>query len=55
MRYKIKALLGFYQCVAAVPSVYNVQPPLGLEEYTRSGVRRGVAEGSQTVKKDHLR
>eukprot|EP00966_Prymnesium_polylepis_P225132 5206905-Prymnesium_polylepis.1 len=35
MRYKIKALIGFYQCIAAVPSVYNVVPPLGLEEYTR--------------------
>ena len=35
MRYKIKVLVGFYQCLAAVPSVYSVQPPLGLEEYTR--------------------
>ena len=35
MRYKVKVLVGFYQCLAAVPSVYNVQPPIGLEEYTR--------------------
>ena len=35
MRFKVKALVGFYQCIAAVPSVYNVVPPLGLEEYTR--------------------
>jgi hypothetical protein len=35
MRCKLKALVGFYQCVAAVPSVYNVVPPLGMEEYTR--------------------
>jgi len=35
MRYKIKSLVGFYQCVSAVPSVYNVVPPVGLEEYTR--------------------
>eukprot|EP00966_Prymnesium_polylepis_P049508 1146164-Prymnesium_polylepis.1 len=35
MRYKIKALVGFYQCLAAVPSVFNVVPPLGLEEYLR--------------------
>ena len=35
MRYKVKALVGFYQCIAAVPSVYNVQPPLGLEHLTR--------------------
>jgi hypothetical protein len=35
MRFKLKVLVGFYQCIAAVPSVYNVVPPLGLEEYTR--------------------
>eukprot|EP00966_Prymnesium_polylepis_P180193 4172400-Prymnesium_polylepis.1 len=35
MRYKVKLLVGFYQCLAAVPSVYNVQPPLGLEHLTR--------------------
>ena len=35
MRCKVKTLVGFYQCLGAVPSVYNVQPPLGLEEYTR--------------------
>jgi hypothetical protein len=35
MRYKLKALVGFYQCIAAVPSIYNMVPPLGLEEYIR--------------------
>jgi hypothetical protein len=35
MRHKLKAFVGFYQCIAAVPSVYNVQPPLGLEHLTR--------------------
>jgi len=35
MRYKVKLLVGFYQCLAAVPSVYNLQPPLGLEYLTR--------------------
>eukprot|EP00966_Prymnesium_polylepis_P089517 2072368-Prymnesium_polylepis.1 len=34
MRYKFKALLGFYQCMAAIPSGYNVLPPPGLESYT---------------------
>ena len=34
MRYKVKALVGFYQVIAAVPSVYNVRPPLGLEHLT---------------------
>eukprot|EP00966_Prymnesium_polylepis_P239856 5546708-Prymnesium_polylepis.1 len=35
MRYNIKTLVGFYQCIAAVPSVYNVRPPPGLEHLTR--------------------
>eukprot|EP00966_Prymnesium_polylepis_P180208 4172821-Prymnesium_polylepis.1 len=35
MRYKVKALVGFYQCVAAAPSVFDVQPPVGLEEYSK--------------------
>jgi hypothetical protein len=34
MRYKVKALVGFFQCVSAVSSVYNVVRPVGLEEYT---------------------
>ena len=34
MRYKVKALVGVYQCVAAVPSVFDVTAPRGLEEYT---------------------
>jgi hypothetical protein len=28
-------VVGFYQCIAAVPSVYDVVPPVGLEHYTR--------------------
>ena len=35
MRYKVKMLVGLYQCIAAVPSAYNVQPPIGLEHLTR--------------------
>jgi hypothetical protein len=35
MRSKVKALIGLYQCVAAVPSVLNVDPPRGLEEYVK--------------------
>jgi len=35
MRYKVKTFVGFYQCIAAVPSVYDVKAPPGLEEYTR--------------------
>eukprot|EP00966_Prymnesium_polylepis_P116513 2692841-Prymnesium_polylepis.1 len=35
MRYKGKLLVGLYQCLSAVPSAFNVMPPLGLEEYTR--------------------
>ena len=34
MRYKIKLAVGLYQCVAAVPSVFDVVIPPGLEEYT---------------------
>jgi hypothetical protein len=33
MQYKVKASVGFYQCIAAAPSVYNVYPPVGLEAY----------------------
>ena len=33
LRYKVKAFVGFYQCIAAVPSVFNVEPPVGLEDY----------------------
>jgi hypothetical protein len=35
MQFKVKALVGMYQCLAAIPGVYNVNPPLGLEEYIR--------------------
>ena len=34
MRYKLKVLIGMYQCIAAVPSVYNMDPPPGVEVYT---------------------
>ena len=35
MRFKVKVFVGLCQCIAAVPSVYNVTPPEGLEEYSR--------------------
>eukprot|EP00966_Prymnesium_polylepis_P170484 3940953-Prymnesium_polylepis.1 len=35
MRYKIKALIGLYQCVAAIPSVFNVTISSGLAEYAK--------------------
>ena len=35
MRYKVKSLIGFFQCVTAAPSVFDVVPPVGLEEYSR--------------------
>ena len=35
MRFKVKALVGFYQCLAAVPSVFDVVAPIGLEEYAQ--------------------
>jgi hypothetical protein len=35
MRYKVKRLVGFYQCISAVPSVFNVVTPTGLDEYAR--------------------
>eukprot|EP00966_Prymnesium_polylepis_P018379 423117-Prymnesium_polylepis.1 len=28
-------MVGFYQCIAAVPSVFNVVAPSGLEQYTQ--------------------
>jgi hypothetical protein len=34
MQFKVKALIGLYQCVAAVPSIFNVVAPAGLDEYT---------------------
>jgi len=33
MRYKVKLLVGLFQCLGAVSDVYNVQIPLGLEQY----------------------
>ena len=35
MRSKLKAFCGLFQCLAAVPSVYNVSTPPGAEEYTK--------------------
>jgi len=35
MRYKVKTMVGLYQCMAAVPTVFNVSAPAGLEEFTR--------------------
>ena len=35
MRFKVKVLVGFYQCLSAVPSVFDVAPPTGLEEYAQ--------------------
>jgi hypothetical protein len=34
-RFKVKVLVGFYQCLSAVPRAFNVEPPVGLEEYAR--------------------
>eukprot|EP00966_Prymnesium_polylepis_P229102 5301713-Prymnesium_polylepis.4 len=33
MRYKVKVLVGLYQCISAVPSVFDVTIPPGLETY----------------------
>jgi hypothetical protein len=52
LRYKVKVLVGFFQCVAAVPSVFNVAVPRGLEDdYSRlSHLMELPAEiGSNTV------
>jgi hypothetical protein len=35
MPFKVKALVGLVQCLAAVPSVFDVAAPHGLEGYTR--------------------
>jgi len=35
MRCKTKAIIGLYQCIAAIPSVFNVVAPEGLEHYIR--------------------
>eukprot|EP00966_Prymnesium_polylepis_P007598 174337-Prymnesium_polylepis.2 len=40
MRCKVKAIVGLYQCVAAVPSVFDVLPPEGLEDYGELSVTR---------------
>jgi hypothetical protein len=34
-RFKVKVLVGLSQCLAAIPTVYNVKPPNSLDEYTR--------------------
>jgi hypothetical protein len=33
IRFKIKTLVGIWQCFGAIPSVYDVQPPPGAEKY----------------------
>jgi len=35
MRFNLKALVGIYQCVGAVPVVFNVAIPQGLEGYAQ--------------------
>ena len=35
MRYKIKLLIGAYQCIAAVPTVFNLTMPRDLDAYAR--------------------
>jgi hypothetical protein len=35
MRLKVKAVVGFAQCIAAIPSVFDVAEPEGLDQYTR--------------------
>ena len=33
MRYKVKIVIGLYQCVAAIPSVFNVEVPPGYSQW----------------------
>ena len=35
MQFKVKAVVGLYQCIAAVPSVFGVTTPVGVQSYTR--------------------
>eukprot|EP00966_Prymnesium_polylepis_P128896 2980941-Prymnesium_polylepis.1 len=35
MRLMVKAFVGLYQCTAAIPSVYDVSVPEGLEHYAK--------------------
>jgi hypothetical protein len=35
MQFKCKALVGLYQCVGAVPSVFDVILPPGVSKYSR--------------------
>ena len=35
MRFKVKAMVGLYQCIAAAPTVFNIATPRGMEEYAR--------------------
>ena len=35
MRHKTKVGIGFYQCLAAVPGVFNLTTPVGLEHYAK--------------------
>ena len=33
MQYKVKAMLGFYQCIAAVPGIFKLETPADFEHY----------------------
>ena len=35
MQFKIKLVVSLYQCIAAIPSVFDVSAPRGLEHYTK--------------------
>jgi len=35
MRCKLKMMVGLFQCISAVPTVFNVNTPPGLEDFTR--------------------
>jgi hypothetical protein len=34
MRFKVKAFIGFYQCLCVIPRIYEVRIPDALEMYT---------------------
>jgi hypothetical protein len=46
---KLKAVIGLYQCVAAIPSVYDVTAPQGLEDYTRWANLIQLREASRLI------
>jgi hypothetical protein len=35
LRFKFKVLIGFYQCMSATPSIFEIDPPPGLEAFNR--------------------